>query len=233
MNHLELSVLAHKQDLPVIPYPQVLYVLAEISVGEPGVENLELDLYLDAAVKLERITRVAPDIGTLETVAQGASEYTIRFGNTLRAPAHAALLALVIPPAKTEWLTVAKLQVRCNDAITKPSQSAYTLLETHYTHDRTRARETHAKMTNLVGTVALFHVQKRAWQDLAQGNAARALQGLDWALQWLNKNGQGQMDLAQKIQSQIERIKAGEVIDGESKRQIEYATTRLLRGRRE
>lgn len=231
MNNLELSILAHKQELPVIPYPQVLYVLAEISVGELGVENLALDLYLDAAIKLDQITQVAPDIGTLEIASRGVSEYTIRFDNTLRAPEHAALLALVIPPVKPKWLTVAKLQVHCNDAITKQPQSTYTLLETHFTHDRTRARETHAKMTNLVGTVTLFHVQKRAWQDLAQGNAARALQGLEWALQWLKKNEQGQMELAQKIQSQIERIRAGKAIDGENKRQIEYATTRLLRER--
>lgn len=233
MNHLELSVLAHKQDLPVIPYPQVLYILAEISVGEPGVENLVLDLYLDAAIKLERITRVAPDIGTLETVSRGTSEYTIRFDNPFRAPEHAALLALVIPPVKTEWLTVAELQVRCNDAIPKQSQSAYALLETHFTHDANRAGKTHAKMTNLVGHMTLLHVRERAWQHLAQGDTARALQGLQWAVQWLNKNEQGQTELAQKIQSQIERIEAGDAIDGESKRQIEYASTRLLRRKRE
>jgi uncharacterized protein YegL len=181
-----------------------------------------------ADTRLAGIHRVAPLIGRVEVLpSPNVSEQRFALGNLRSGETQRLLLELVVPAAADGLLELAGCGVE------------WQAVDSHSTgrvdHPIRAAVDRHARPTMLldgevksaVERVMAYKLQKRAWQDIQEGNVAQATNKLRMVATRLLEVGEE--DLARTVQAEIEHLEQHGAASDIGTKQIKYGTRGLGR----
>jgi Ca-activated chloride channel family protein len=96
-----------------------------------------------------------------------------------------------------------------------------------FTADQGQIAQVNAPIMNIVEKVSAFKLQTRALQDLQSGDVTGATQKLKGAVTRLLN--QGEVDLAQTMQNEINNLEQGGQISSEGQKTIKFGTRKTVR----
>ncbi|HUS17198.1 MAG TPA: VWA domain-containing protein [Chloroflexia bacterium] len=184
-----------------------------------------------ADTRLTQAHRVYPLIGRVELVSSGnVSEQTYLLDNLRLGETQGLLLELVLPPVVDGVVDVAGciLEWKPIDSHDSRVQARYSMraeVDPHATPTGTLD----ATVRLAVEKVMAYKLQKRAWQDVAEGNLAAATSKLRMVVTRLLEAGEP--DLARTVQSEADNLERNGVMSATGTKQIKYGTRGLGRTR--
>lgn len=183
--------------------------------------RLLLRLVKDATPRA--VHRTAPAIANLGYQPIGQSEVAVRLGNVEAGAPLGVAIELMVPPRAAGTFRIAQAELHYTP-VGGAEQVIKQDLMLVFTDDA-KAPQYDPKVMNLVEKVMAFKLQTRALSEAEAGNLAGATQKLRAAATRLLDLGE--LDLAQKAQTQAEQLEAGIAISAESQKELRYATRRL------
>jgi Ca-activated chloride channel homolog len=182
-----------------------------------------------AQARLVQVHRVAPLIGRVE-MAPGANagEQRLLLGNLMLGEVQGLLLEIVVPPVAGETVHVAACTLEWQPTDHKAGivRLGYPIRAAVDVQARP-ALVLDPAVKGAVEKVVAYKLQKRAWQDLQDGNLQQATTKLRMVATRLLDAGE--IDLAQTVQAEAEHLEQHGFASAVGTKQIKYGTRGLGR----
>jgi len=196
-------------------------------VGRAG----QLLIETPAETRLAGIHRVAPLIGRVEVLpSANVSEQRFSLGTLMRGETQSLLLEIVLPAVSDGMTTVAccALEWEPLDDMAPQGRADYIISAPV---DRYAGPTTvmDGAVKGAVERVMAYKLQKRAWQDVQEGNLVQATSKLRMVATRLLEAGE--TELAQTVQAEVENLERNGAASAIGTKQIKYGTRGLGRTR--
>ncbi len=191
--------------------------------------QVQLTLRTAPETRLAQVHRVAPLIGRVELLpGPNVSEQTYLLGHLMLGESQRLLLEVVLPPVGGGLVDL----VHCS-LVWQPPDTRQSRLRADYLVTAPvdpfagPTGELDSEVRLGVEKVVAYKLQKRAWQDLEEGNLAQATSRLRMVATRLL--AAGEPDLARAVQAEAERLEREGITSSIGTKQIKYGTRGLGR----
>jgi Ca-activated chloride channel homolog len=190
-----------------------------------------LTLRTNPGTRLAQIHRITPLIGRIELLpSPNVSEQTYALGNLLLGDPQTLLLEIVLPAIGEGEVEMVHctLEWQPTDSLQPAEQAEYTITAPVNRFARpAQALDEQVKVA--VEKVVAYKLQKRAWQDLQEGNLAQATTKLRMVATRLL--AAGEPELARTVQAEADHLERHGFASVVGTKQIKYGTRGLGRTR--
>jgi Ca-activated chloride channel family protein len=186
-------------------------------------QDARLLLRLARDVTPRAVYRTTPVIANLGYQPIGDNEVTVKLGSLESGSPASVVVDLMLPPRAAGSFRIAQAELHYTPlGATEQVAKQDVLLE--FSGDA-GAPAYDPRVMNLVEKVTAFKLQTRALSEAEAGNVAGATQKLRAAATRLLDLGE--LELAQKAQTQAEELEQGKGMTAETQKELRYATRRL------
>lgn len=193
-----------------------------------ALQRAMLRLRVVVGVTPRMVYRVHPLIAALGGGPPGQRQVEVPLGEIERGFGQVLLLELIVPARPPGAYRVAQVEVTYDvpgQGLAAQQVAAEVLVT--YAADATQASPPDPAVMNIVEKVTTFKLQTRALEDLEGGNVQGATEKLERAVTHLLN--QGDVDLANTVQQELENLQKGRVMSPEGRKTIRFGSTRTAR----
>jgi len=192
------------------------------------VQNAVFNLRLAAGTTPRKVWRVVPAIADLGYTPISDRAISVPLGELERGTGQALLVELSISPKAPGNYRVAQAEVSYDvpmQGLVGEKARADVLLQV--TPDPIQAQWVDPRVMNIAERVTAFKLQTQALSDAQAGNLAGAQQKLANAVTMLLN--QGEVELAQQLQAEANRLGQGQQMSSEGRKTIQFKSSKTVR----
>ncbi|MFO7168067.1 MAG: VWA domain-containing protein [Chloroflexota bacterium] len=198
------------------------------SAQATAVQNANLTLRLVQGVTPRAVWQVVPLITNLGYRPVSERDVSVPLGELQTGSGQVLLIEVLVDPRPAGQYRIGQVEVSYDiPALGLQGERSRADVLLTFTADPNQAAQVNPKVMNIVEKVSAFKLQTRALQDLAAGNVGGATQKLQSAVTRLLN--QGEVDLAQTMQKEIENLQSSGQLSSEGQKTIKFGTRKTVR----
>jgi Ca-activated chloride channel family protein len=192
------------------------------------VQNANATLRLVQGVTPRAVWQVIPLINNLGYRPVSDRDVSVPLGELESSQGQTLLVELLVDPRPVGQYRVGQVEVSYDvPALSLSGERARADVLLTFTADAGQIAQVNAPIMNIVEKVSAFKLQTRALQDLQSGDVSGATQKLKGAVTRLLN--QGEVELAQTMQNEINNLEQGGQISSEGQKTIKFGTRKTVR----
>jgi Ca-activated chloride channel homolog len=193
-----------------------------------AVQNASLTLRLVQGVTPRAVWQVIPLINNLGYQPVSDRDVSIPLGEIETSAGRSLLFELLVDPRPSGQYRLGQVEISYDiPLLGAVGEKSRVDVMMQFTSDAALAAQVDAPVMNTVEKVSAFKLQTRALQDLQTGNVAGATQKLQSAVTRLLS--QGEVDLAQTMQREIENLQQSGQMTSEGQKTIKFGTRKTVK----
>ncbi|NWG21002.1 MAG: VWA domain-containing protein [Chloroflexi bacterium] len=193
-----------------------------------AVQNATLTLRLVQGVLPRAVWQVFPLISNLGYKPVSDRDVSVPLGELETGSGRTLLVELLVDPRPAGQYRIGQVEVSYDvPLLNVQGEKSRSDIMLTFTTDAALAGQVNAPVMNIVEKVSAFKLQTRALQDLAAGDVAGATQKLQSAVTRLLN--QGEADLAQTMQQEIQNLQQTGKLSSEGQKTIKFGTRKTVR----
>ncbi|HWQ11374.1 MAG TPA: VWA domain-containing protein [Roseiflexaceae bacterium] len=193
-----------------------------------AVQNATLTLRLVQGVTPRAVWQVVPLITNLGYRPVSERDVSVPLGELQTGGGQVLLVEVLVDPRPAGQYRIGQAEVSYDiPALGLTGQKSRADVLLTFTADPALAQQVNPQVMNIVEKVSAFKLQTRALQDLAAGDVSGATQKLQSAVTRLLS--QGEVDLAQTMQREIENLQTSGQLSSEGQKTIKFGTRKTVR----
>jgi Ca-activated chloride channel family protein len=192
------------------------------------VQNANATLRLVQGITPRAVWQVIPLINNLGYRPVSDRDVSVPLGELESNQGQTLLVELLVDPRPVGQYRVGQVEVTYDvPALGLSGEKSRADVLLTFTADQGQIAQVNAPIMNIVEKVSAFKLQTRALQDLQSGDVTGATQKLKGAVTRLLN--QGEVDLAQTMQNEINNLEQGGQISSEGQKTIKFGTRKTVR----
>ncbi|MCU0494447.1 MAG: VWA domain-containing protein [Chloroflexaceae bacterium] len=193
-----------------------------------AVQNASLTLRLVQGITPRAVWQVIPLISNLGYRPISDRDVSVPLGELETGQGRTLLIEFLVDPRPVGQYRVGQVEVSYDvPALRLMQEKARADVLLTFTGDAGQLNQVNAPVMNIVEKVSAFKLQTRALQDLQSGDVAGATQKLKSAVTRLLS--QGEMELAQTMQKEVENLEQGGQLSSEGQKTIKFQGRKTVR----
>lgn len=193
-----------------------------------AIHNAELTLQLVQGVTPRAVWQVVPLINNLGYRPVSDRDVSVPLGELETGSGKALLIELLLDPRPAGQYRIGQARVTYDaPSLGVRGERVTADIMMTFTPDQSVAAQVTPAVMNIVEKVSAFKLQTRALQDLQSGDVAGATQKLQSAVTRLLS--QGELDLAQTMQQEIQNLQQTGQISSEGQKTMKFGTRKTVR----
>lgn len=193
-----------------------------------AIQNAVMHLRLVQGVTPRAVWQVIPLISNLGYRPLSDREVTVTLGELAADTGRTLLVELMVDARPAGTYRIGQAEVNYDvPALGRHGEKSRIDVVLNFTADPQQTQQVNPAVMNVVEKVSAFKLQTRALEDLAQGNVAGATQKLKSAVTRLLN--QGELELAQTMQQEIENLEKSGQLSSEGQKTIKFQGRKTVR----
>lgn len=193
-----------------------------------AIHNANMTLRLVQGITPRAVWQVIPLISNLGYRPISDRDVSVPIGEVESGGGRTLLLELLVDPRPAGQYRIGQIEVDYDvPAMGVRGERTRSDVMLSFTADAAQAAQVNPQVMNIVEKVSAFKLQTRALQDLQTGDVAGATQKLQSAVTRLLN--QGELDLAQTMQQEINNLQQTGQISSEGQKTMKFGTRKTVR----